>query len=81
MKLNISIEYRTKWGEEIVLCLGGRRYPLSYVAEGVWQGEIARFNPEKATEYGYEVVRDGVAVRTEWKRHSFVLTEGQSLRS
>ena len=22
MKLNISIEYRTNWGEEIVLCLG-----------------------------------------------------------
>ena len=62
MKLNISIEYRTNWGEEIVLCLGGKRYPLSYVAEGIWQGEIARFNPEKASEYGYEVVRDGQTV-------------------
>ena len=76
MKLNISIEYRTNWGEEIVLCLGGKRYPLSYVAEGIWQGEIARFNPEKASEYGYEVVRDGVTVRTEWKKHSLVLPEG-----
>ena len=76
MKLNISIEYRTNWGEEIVLCLGGKRYPLSYVAEGIWQGEIARFNPEKATEYGYEVVRDGMTVRTEWKKHSLVLPEG-----
>ena len=75
MKLNISIEYRTNWGEEIVLCLGGKRYPLSYVAEGIWQGEIARFNPEKATEYGYEVVRDGMTVRTEWKKHSIVLPE------
>ena len=76
MKLNISIEYRTNWGEEIVLCLGGKRYPLSYVAEGIWQGDIARFNPEKATEYGYEVVRDGMTVRTEWKKHSLVLPEG-----
>ena len=76
MKLNISIEYRTNWGEEVVLCLGGRRYPLSYFAEGIWQGEIARFNPEKATEYSYEVVRDGMTVRTEWKKHSFVLPEG-----
>ena len=47
MTLHISIEYRTNWGEEIVLCLGGKRYPLAYVADGLWQGEIARFNPEK----------------------------------
>ena len=47
MKLNLSIEYRTSWGEELVLCLGGKRYPLSYVAEGIWKGEIARFNPAR----------------------------------
>ena len=76
MKLNISIEYRTNWGEEIVLCLGGKRHPLSYVAEGIWQGEIDRFNPEKAAEYSYEVVRGGKTVRTEWKKHSLALPEG-----
>ena len=73
MKLNLSIEYRTNWGEEIVLCLGGKRYPLSYVAEGIWRGEVARFNPEKASEYTYEVVRDGVTVRKEWKKHILAL--------
>ncbi len=76
MTLNISIEYRTNWGEDIVLCLAGRRYPLSYVADGLWKGEIARFNPAKAAEYGYEVVRDGATVRTEWKKHILVLPEG-----
>ena len=76
MILHISIEYRTDWGEEIVLCLAGKRYPLAYSAEGLWQGEIARFNPEKAVEYGYEVVRDGVTVRKEWKKHTLVLPEG-----
>ena len=76
MKLSISIEYRTNWGEEIVLCLGGKRYPLAYVAEGIWKGEIARFNPEKAAQYSYEVVRDGMTVRTEWRKHSLVLPEG-----
>ena len=76
MKLNISIEYRTNWGEELVLCLGGRRYPLVYVADGLWKGEIARFNPEKAVGYSYEVVREGVTVRKEWKKHSLVLPEG-----
>ena len=76
MRLNLSIEYRTNWGEEIVLCLGGKRYPLSYVADGLWKGEIARFNPTKTTEYSYEVVRDGAVVRTEWKKHHLVLPEG-----
>ena len=75
MKLNFSIEYRTSWGEEIVLCLGGKRYLLSYVAEGIWQGEIARFKPAMASEYTYEVVRDGMTVRTEWKKHLLVLPE------
>ena len=50
MKLLISIDYKTNWGEELVLCLGGKRYPLAYTAEGVWTGEISRFNPEKAAE-------------------------------
>ena len=76
MTLNISIEYRTAWGEELVLCLGGKRYPLAYVAEGIWKGEVSRFNPEKVAEYGYEVVRDGVTVRTEWKNHRLALPEG-----
>ena len=76
MKLNVSIEYRTNWGEEIVLCLGGKRYPLAYVAEGIWKGGIDRFNPAKASEYSYEVVRDGMTVRKEWRKHSLVLPEG-----
>ena len=76
MKLNISIEYRTNWGEEIVLCLGGKRYPLTYTAEGLWEGEIARVNLSKSAEYSYEVVRDGQTVRKEWKKHLLVLPEG-----
>ncbi len=76
MTLHISIEYKTSWGEEIVLCLGGKRYPLAYVADGLWKGEVARFNPAKTSEYSYEVVRDGAVVRTEWKKHMLVLPEG-----
>ena len=76
MKLQISIEYRTAWGEELVLCLGGKRYPLNYVAEGLWCVEIPRFNPAKVSEYSYEVVRDGAVVRKEWKTHALALPEG-----
>ena len=76
MKLNVSIEYKTNWGEEIVLCLGGKRHPLEYVADGLWKGEVARFNPEKVAEYSYELVCGGEVVRTEWKKHKIVLPAG-----
>ena len=76
MTLHISIEYRTAWGEELVLCLGGKRYPLAYVSDGLWQGEIVRFAPEKVSEYSYEVVREGLVVRKEWKKHTLVLPAG-----
>ena len=81
MKLNFNIEYRTSWGEEMVLCLGGKRYPMTYVAEGIWQVEVARFNPSKASDYAYEVVREGVAVRAEWKKHLLVLPEDTQAKS
>ena len=76
MKLKISIEYKTSWGEELVLCLGGKRHQLTYVADGLWEGEIARVNPEKTSEYGYEVVRGGNTVRTEWRKHALHVPEG-----
>ncbi len=76
MKLQVKINYNTAWGEELVLCLGGKRYPMAYTGEGEWTVEVARFNPEKAAEYTYEVVREGQTVRTEWRKHLLVLPEG-----
>ena len=78
MKLNVNIEYHTSWGEELVLCIGGKRYPLSYASEGLWTGEITRFALKGAAEYSYELVRDGLTVRKEWKGHVLSLPEGTS---
>ena len=75
MKLLVTIDYNTAWGEELVLCLGGKRYPMAYAGEGQWTVEVARFNPEKASEYCFEVVYGGKTVRTEWKKHTLVLPE------
>ena len=75
MKLLVTIDYNTAWGEELVLCLGGKRYPMAYAGEGQWTLEVARFNAEKASEYCYEVVCDGKTVRTEWRKHLLVLPE------
>ena len=76
MKLNFSIEYRTDWGESIVLCLDGGRYPLDYVVDGLWQGEVTLAALKESVNYSYEVVRDGVTVRKEWGKH--VLPKGLS---
>ena len=73
MKLIISIEYKTSWGEEIVLCLGGKRHPMSYTADGVWKLELPRFSAAQPVEYNYEVVREGAVVRTEWGVHTLSL--------
>ena len=73
MKLTISIEYKTSWGEELVLCLGSKRHPMSYTADGLWKLELSRFNADQLVEYSYEVVRNGVTVRSEWGKHSLSL--------
>ena len=73
MKLIISIEYKTSWGEELVLCLGGKRHPMSYAADGVWKLELPRFSAAQPVEYNYEVVREGAVVRTEWGVHTLSL--------
>ena len=48
---------------------------MAYAGEGQWTVEVARFNPEKASEYCFEVVCGGKTVRTEWKKHTLVLPE------
>ena len=70
MKLLISIEYKTSWGEELVLCLGGKRHEMSYAEDGLWKLELPRFNAAQTVEYKYEVVRDGAVVRSEWGTHT-----------
>ena len=73
MKLTISIEYKTSWGEELVLCLGGKRHPMSYAADGLWKLELPKFSTAKPVEYKYEVVRDGATVRSEWGVHTLAV--------
>ena len=79
MKLIFSIEYKTAWGEEVVLCLDGKRIGLEYVADGLWQGEVSHTALKESLEYGYEIVREGVAVRKEWGRH--MLPKGLSAKT
>ena len=40
MKLTFTIEYRTAWGEALVLRLGDRRIAMRYADGGVWSAEV-----------------------------------------
>lgn len=81
MKLFFSIEYRTSWGEQLVLRLGKRRTVLQYADGGIWTGTLDRFTQTEPTEYRYEIERDGVSVRTEWRPHTLHLPADPAVRT
>ncbi len=76
MTLKTYIDYRTNWGEELVICLAGKKYPLTYVTEGIWKAEVENVDPAKLSEYSYELLRGGVTERCEWKKHQLHLPQG-----
>ena len=69
MKLIFSIEYRTRWGERLVLGIGSRRIAMRYAQEGIWSAEIPDYDPEAPAEYGYQVEVEGRVTRSEWRPH------------
>ncbi|MCD8165375.1 MAG: 4-alpha-glucanotransferase, partial [Bacteroides sp.] len=74
MVLTFSIEYQTRWGEEIRVCGTpaelGSNIPanalLLHTTDGVhWQGSIPVTHTGEITYY-YLLTRDGVPFREEW---------------
>ena len=63
--VKITIEYNTAWGETLVLRQGKKVQAMEYVSAGLWQLTL----PALAGEYTYELHRDGVCVRKEWRPH------------
>lgn len=78
MKASFSIEYRTVWGENLVLACKDKKYPMSYGAGDVWTVEIDRCTAAMLLNYSYEVVVNGVTVRQEWKHHSRKPSKGET---
>lgn len=75
MKLIFSIEYRTRWGEQLVLRLGRRRIVLQYADGGIWQGCADKIELAEPIEYRYEVESGNDVVRREWRGHRLHLPE------
>ena len=71
--MKFTIEYFTRWGENLILRSASREWPMSYAGEGKWTVEIADkefFADADSVEYFYELRRDGLSVRHEWRVHT-----------
>ncbi|MCQ2139373.1 MAG: 4-alpha-glucanotransferase [Bacteroidales bacterium] len=75
MKVLFSIEYRTQWGEELVLVAGAKKYPMTWNAGGLWTVE-ADCTAAQLRDYSYEVHRAGIVIRQEWSHHSCSVKSG-----
>ena len=76
--MKFTIEYHTRWGENLVLRSAGKSWPMSYVPDGKWSVELPAeefFDGEEEREYFYEVVCDGLSTRHEWRLHSLKAAE------
>ena len=78
MKAFFRIEYKTAWGENLQLVAGGKKFPMTYNEGGVWTVTIDKFTASMLADYGYELTRDGIIVRQEWKNHSRKAAKGEN---
>ena len=81
MRLEMTISYRTEWGQSLFLRCGDRLYPLEYRPGDKWVGAIDRLTPGQTLEYRYEVHRNGLCERTEWESHRLTLPSGRGVKS
>lgn len=75
MKLYFEIEYRTQWGEQLVMLFEKRKITMQHLGNGIWQGVAECRDPRMPLSYRYTVERDGVCIRTEWHGHRLFLPE------
>ena len=70
--IQISLNYQTAWGEELLLHTGKKSYPMEYSTGGLWQIRLPQSVLKDGDTYGFQLVRGGAVVREEWKQHLFM---------
>ena len=70
MKAVFYIEYHTVWGENMRLRAMGKNYPMQYTPGDIWKVEIGGLKSGRNFGYRYEVEKDGICVKAEWKSHN-----------
>ena len=78
MRVKISIEYFTNFGESISLVFkDGREVPMQYVLEGIWLAEFGVPASARSLDYSFELRRNGKTIRREWAGHNIPLPTGK----
>ncbi len=78
MKATFSIEYITEWGESLFLVQKNTKYPMTWNEGGLWTVEIDRFTAAQLLDYSYEVIKDGIVIRQEWRHHCRKAAKGET---
>ena len=77
MTVNIQLNYRTSWGENVQLRLGNRRIPMEYSFGGMWQIILNGRDIHNGDAFTFQVVKDGKVVQREWRHHVFTAPVSQ----
>ena len=76
MTMTFKIEYKTLWGESLVLVAAGKRYPMQWTDGDIWTVTLDKCTSAILADHGYELVRDGVILRQEWEHHHTKVPRG-----
>lgn len=70
MDILFSVQYNTRWGENLFLVLPCGRFQMQYNEGGIWRAHLRGIAPENLAKYHYEVEFNGRFERREWGYHS-----------
>ena len=70
MKVTVSIEYYTRWGESLVLVSGDRKFPMNWSGNNIWSVTIDKCTSSILSDYTFVLMEDGLIQRTEWEHHT-----------
>ena len=79
MTLNLRLEYRTAYGEElyVVVCSGREKaYPMQYIGDALW-GATLKVTTTKELKYRYEVRYGDEVIRREWGSEHTIALDGK----
>ena len=74
MNLKFNIQYKTQWGQSVVLCVGGKSFPMNYTIGDVWSCQPEGIELKSGDNYHYQIEEDGKVVRVEWQEHKLILS-------
>lgn len=80
MLLNLRLEYRTAYGEELYAVVSsekGKRHPMQYIGNGVWDAKLKLTSSGEVT-YRYEVCYGDTVIRREWGGEHTLATDAKS---